>query len=237
MISIVDVTLIVVVYAIVLLVIGISEYARKRFNLRATTTRHAIHLLAGDNMLLLPFFSALYYPLLIPFGLALLTIYSFLHRRTGIMSRTMIDDKYDRLHKYGPLYYIVAIAILVITVWNMRHLAMAAVMIMAWGDGSASVLGPRFKYRHTYPHSTKSLEGSFAMLVFSTLGAFLAMTVAVQTGIVTASLSNTIILSLAGAVVGTVVEACTVGRLKPFDNFTVPLSAALAIYLVFLVLP
>jgi hypothetical protein len=103
MISIVDVALIVVVYAIVLLVIGISEYARKRFNLRATTTRHAIHLLAGDNMLLLPFFSALYYPLLIPFGLALLTIYSFLHRRTGIMSRTMIDDEYDRLHKYGPL--------------------------------------------------------------------------------------------------------------------------------------
>jgi phytol kinase len=231
MISLIDVALVVLVYVIVLLIIAISEYARKKFNLRATSTRHAIHLLAGDNMLLLPFFSAVYYPLTIPIGLALLTVYSFRRSRSDIMARTMIDDEYDRFHAYGPLYYIISIAILLITLWDLRHIAMAAVMIMAWGDGAASLLGMRFRRRHVYPHSSKSVEGSLAMLLFSILGALLAMTISLQTSILATSAINIVVLSLAGAFVGTVVEACTIGPLRPFDNFTVPLSAAAAMYL------
>lgn len=236
MISLVDVMLVVLVYVIVLLIIVISEYARKKFDLRATSTRHAIHLLAGDNMLLLPFFSAVYYPLMLPTGLALMTIYSFRRSRRDIMARTMIDDEYDRLHAYGPLYYIISTAILLVTLWDVRHIAMAAVMIMAWGDGSASLLGTRFKRRHVYPHSSKSVEGSIVMLLFSTLGALLAMIISLQTSIVATSMTNIALLSLTGAVVGTIVEACTVGPLKAFDNFTVPLSAAAAMYIAFLVI-
>jgi len=232
MISVVDVALVVLVYVIVLLIIAISEYARKRFNLRSTSTRHAIHLLAGDNMLLLPFFSAVYYPLTIPIGLALLTVYSFRRSRSGVMTRTMIDDEYDRFHAYGPLYYIIAIAVLLITLWDARHIAMAAVMIMAWGDGSASLLGTRFRRRHLYPHSSKSLEGSLMMVIFSTLGALLAMIISLQTGIIATSVANIAIISLTGAVVGTLVEACTIGSLRAFDNFTVPFSAAAAMYLI-----
>ena len=236
MISVFDGSLVALIYILVFLIIAISEYARSKFNLRATSTRHAIHLLAGDTMLLLPFFSSFYYPLTLPVGLALLLLFSFRSRKTDMMSKTMIDDEYDRFHVYGPLYYVISIGILVVFGWGMRHIAMAAVMIMAWGDGSASFLATFFKRRHLYPSSSKSLEGSLVMLIFSTLGAFLAMLISLQTGIISTSIVNTLILSLAGAITGTVVEACTIGPLKAFDNFTVPLSAAGVMYLMFLVL-
>lgn len=231
MISFFDVGLVLFVYIIVLFIIIISEYFRKKFQLSSRVTRQAIHLFSGDNMLLLPFFSALIYPLTIPIGLALLTLYSFRRSKKSIMSRTMIVDEYDKYHAYGPLYYILSIMILLIIAWDIRHIAMAAVMIMAWGDGAASVLGPRFKRRHIYPNSSKSLEGSIAMFIFAMLGASLAMIIALQSGLIVSSITLLLIISFMGALIGTISEACSIGPLKPFDNFTVPISAAAVMYI------
>jgi phytol kinase len=144
----------------------------------------------------------------------------------------MIVDEYDRLHAYGPLYYIISILILLIIAWNFRHIAMAAIMIMAWGDGAASVLGPRFKKRHLYLNSDKSLEGSIAMFIFAILGALLAMIISLQSGLIVTSITGLLIISFIGALIGTVSEGCSIGPLKPFDNFTVPLSAAVVMYVV-----
>jgi dolichol kinase len=108
---------------------------------------------------------------------------------------------------------------------------MAAVMIMAWGDGAASVLGPRFNERHFYPNSSKSLEGSIAMFIFAMLGATLAMIIALQSGLIVLSITTLLIISLIGALIGTISEACSIGSLKPFDNFTVPFSAAAVMYI------
>ena len=235
MISFFDVGLVLLVYIIVLLIIIISEYFRKKFQLNSKVTRHAIHLFAGDNMLLLPFFSALIYPLTIPIGLTFLLLYSF-HRRKSMMSRTMIVDEYDRYHAYGPLYYVLSIMILLIVAWDFRHIAMAAVMIMAWGDGAASVLGPRFKKRHLYPNSSKSIEGSLAMFFFAMLGAILAMMIAQQSGLIASSVAILLIVSFIGSLIGTISEACSIGPLKPFDNFIVPLSAAAVMYIFFSIL-
>ena len=233
MISFFDVGLVLLVYIIVLLIIIISEYFRKKFQLNSKVTRHAIHLFAGDNMLLLPLFSAIIYPLTIPIGLAFLLLYSFHRRKKSMMSRTMIVDEYDKYHAYGPLYYVLSIMILLIVAWDFRHIAMAAVMIMAWGDGAASVLGPRFKNRHTYPNSSKSLEGSIAMFFFAMLGASLAMMIAQQSGLITSSITVLLVVSFIGALIGTISEACSIGPLKPFDNFIVPLSAAAVMFIFF----
>ena len=230
MISFFDVGLVILVYIIVLHIIIVSEYFRKKFQLNSKVTRHAIHLFAGDNMLLLPFFSALIYPLTIPVGLALFMLHSFHRRKKSMMSRTMIVDEYDKYHAYGPLYYILSIIILLIVAWNIRHIAMAAVMIMAWGDGAASVLGPRFKKRHLYPNSSKSLEGSLAMFIFAMFGASIAMIIALKSGLIASSIAMLLVITFVGSLIGTVSEACSIGPLKPFDNFTVPISAAAVMY-------
>lgn len=221
------------VYVLVILIIGISELLRKRLNLGAYTTRRAIHLLAGDIILLIPFFSSVIYPLLIPIGLGLMITLSFALRKGSFMTQTMVDEKrYSKLHAYGPVFYIISIGILLLALWSQKPIVMAATMVMAWGDGAASAITPSLKKRHVYPISDKSLEGSSMMFVFAFLGALLSYLVAMWTGIIPANLSSIILLSVIGAFVGTVAEALTLGPIRAFDNFTVPFTCAAALYLV-----
>lgn len=231
--SLFDLGLVVAVYVLVILIIGISELLRKRLNLGAYTTRRAIHLLAGDIILLIPFFSSVIYPLLIPIGLGLMITLSFALRKGSFMTQTMVDEKrYSKLHAYGPVFYIISIGILLLALWSQKPVVMAATMVMAWGDGAASAITPSLKRRHVYPISDKSLEGSSMMFVFAFLGALLSYLVAMWTGIIPANLGSIILLSVIGAFVGTVAEALTLGPIRAFDNFTVPFTCAAALYLV-----
>ena len=230
--SIFDLGLVAAVYVLVILIIGISEFLRKRLNLGAYTTRRAIHLLAGDIILLIPFFSSVIYPLLIPIGLGLMTALSFATRKGSFITQTMVDEKrYSRLHAYGPVFYIISIGVLLLSLWSQKPIVMAATMVMAWGDGAASAITPSLKKRHVYPISDKSLEGSTMMFVFAFLGALLSYVVAMWTGIISTNLSSIILLSVIGAFVGTVAEALTLGPIRAFDNFTVPFTCAAALYL------
>ena len=230
--SIFDLGLVAAVYALVILIIGISEFLRKRLNLGAYTTRRAIHLLAGDIILLIPFFSSVIYPLLIPIGLGLMTALSFATRKGSFITQTMVDEKrYSRLHAYGPVFYIISIGVLLLSLWSQKPIVMAATMVMAWGDGAASAITPSLKKRHVYPISDKSLEGSTMMFVFAFLGALLSYMVAMWTGIIPTNLSSIILLSVIGAFVGTVAEALTLGPIRAFDNFTVPFTCSAALYL------
>ena len=230
--SLFDLGLVVAVYVLVILIIGISELLRKRLNLGAYTTRRAIHLLAGDIILLIPFFSSVIYPLLIPIGLGLMITLSFALRKGSFMTQTMVDEKrYSKLHAYGPVFYIISIGILLLALWSQKPVVMAAAMVMAWGDGAASAITPSLKRRHVYPISDKSLEGSSMMFVFAFLGALVSYLVAMWTGIIPANLSSIIMLSVIGAFVGTVAEALTLGPIRAFDNFTVPFTCAAALYL------
>jgi phytol kinase len=231
--SLFDLGLVVAVYVLVILIIGISELLRKRLNLGAYTTRRAIHLLAGDIILLIPFFSSVIYPLLIPIGLGLMITLSFALRKGSFMTQTMVDEKrYSKLHAYGPVFYIISIGILLLALWSQKPVVMAATMVMAWGDSAASAITPSLKRRHVYPISDKSLEGSSMMFVFAFLGALVSYLVAMWTGIIPANLSSIVMLSVIGAFVGTVAEALTLGPIRAFDNFTVPFTCAAALYLV-----
>jgi len=125
----------------------------------------------------------------------------------------------------------VSAAILIPLTWNMMAVGMAAVMIMAWGDGSAALIAPKIKGRHKYPWSDKSFEGSLLVLGFGFVGALIAWTVGYMTGVTSLSMSRIVIVSFIGAVVGCLAEAASIGPLKPFDNFTVPILSALAMFL------
>ena len=128
-----DIELVVLVYVIVFLIIGISEYCRRRLNLGPLTTRHAIHLFAGMALFFLPFFSEWYYPFLIPLGIGAVTVTAFMFKKRSFITTSMVDEKkYSRAHAFGPVYYIVSIGVLVALAWNFRHIVIASIMIMAW---------------------------------------------------------------------------------------------------------
>lgn len=231
--SLPDLGLVVVVFVLVVLLIAVSEFLRKKLNLGAYTARRAIHLLAGDAILLLPFFSNVIYPLLLPIGMGLMTGLAFAVRKQSFLTQSMVDEtRYSRLHAYGPVFYIISIGVLLIALWSQKPIVMAATMMMAWGDGAASAITPSLKKRHLYPFSDKSFEGSAMMFIFAFLGALLSYSIAVSTGIMFASLGSILVLCTIGALVGTVAEALTLGHVRAFDNFTVPFTCAVALYLV-----
>jgi phytol kinase len=226
-----DIELVVLVYIIVFLIIAISEYCRRRLNLGPLTTRHAIHLFAGMALFFLPFFSDWYYPFLVPLGIGALTGTAFMFKKGSFITTSMVDEKkYSRAHAFGPVYYIISIGILVASAWNFRHIVIASIMIMAWGDGGAATFAPMLRRRHRYPNSEKTVEGSIIMFILSYLGALLAYAVSIQSGILSVDMLTLALTCLVGAFVGTIVEAVTVGLVKPFDNFTVPFSSAIAMY-------
>jgi len=230
--SLPDLGLLAVVFVLVILLIAVSEFLRKRLNLGAYTTRRAIHLLAGDAILLLPFFSNVIYPLLLPIGMGLMTGLAFTVRKQSFLTQSMVDEtRYSRLHAYGPVFYIISIGLLLAALWSQKPIVMAATMIMAWGDGAASAITPSLKKRHLYPFSDKSFEGSTMMFIFAFLGSLLSYSVAGSTGIISAGVSSIAVLCIIGALVGTAAEALTLGPIRAFDNFTVPFTSAAALYL------
>ncbi|WP_455285785.1 hypothetical protein [[Eubacterium] cellulosolvens] len=230
--SLFDLGLVAIVFVLVILLIAVSELLRKKLDLGAYTTRRTIHLLAGDAILLLPFFSDVIYPLLLPIGMGLMTGLSFATRKQSFLAQSMVDEtRYSRVHAYGPVFYIVSIGVLLLALWSQKPIVMAATMVMAWGDGAASAITPSLQKRHLYPFSDKSLEGTAMMFVFAFLGALASYLVAASTGILSASLSSILTLCIVAAFFGTVAEALTLGPIRAFDNFTVPFACAVALYL------
>ncbi|HLP91365.1 MAG TPA: SEC59/DGK1/VTE5 family protein [Nostocaceae cyanobacterium] len=126
----------------------------------------------------------------------------------------------------GTFFYSVSIGILVAWFWylNQPQYAAIGILIMAWGDGLAALIGQRFgKHKYKIFSSQKSWEGSFTVTVVSYLICSL---------ILLGTQGNnwqSWVTSLAVAILATVLEAFS---LLGIDNLTVPLgSAALAFIL------
>ncbi|RLE80373.1 MAG: hypothetical protein DRJ52_06550 [Thermoprotei archaeon] len=237
-ISVYDILLVVAVYIYVMVLIYVSELLRRTKGLSAAFTRRMIHLFAGDAILLLPLFSHWIYPFMIPLGLAILVSLVFTFKKSSFITTSMIEEGDVVLHAYGPVYYILSILIMVPLFWGkggeLSFIAATAAMVMAWGDGTASLIPKKLKKVHKYPFSDKSFEGSLSMFVFSFLGSLLALVLCNLWGGVPRPLMihEVFLLALISAVTGTVVEAITLGPLRHFDNFTVPFAVAAVLYIV-----
>ncbi|HDD63909.1 MAG: hypothetical protein B6U94_03635 [Thermofilum sp. ex4484_79] len=215
------------------LFIYIVEIIRRKMNLPTSFTRRMIHFFAGDAVLLIPFFTYQIYPLIVLFLMATLTTVGIM-KKEGFFSTSMVEKGDVVLHAYGPVYYIISVLIMTALFWNeLRYITMVATMVMAWGDGVASLIPKYLKKLHKYPWCDKSIEGSLSMLLFSLFGALLALSIA-------NSFNSTpkvflpmeiLMISLLASIVGTVAEAISMGAIRHFDNFSVPFSVALVLYL------
>lgn len=120
---------------------------------------------------------------------------------------------------YGVFYYAVSITILVTIFWQQApEYAVIGVMVMAWGDGMAALIGKRFG-KHTFMHGNnrRSIEGSLAMFLVS-------VTVIIGVSALSHSLNLSHTLSaIPIAAIATLLESYSPGGT---DNLTVPLSSA-----------
>ncbi|WP_016952664.1 diacylglycerol/polyprenol kinase family protein [Anabaena sp. PCC 7108] len=125
----------------------------------------------------------------------------------------------------GTFFYAVSIGVLVASFWDLHQpqYAVLGIMIMAWGDGLAALIGKRFgKHKYTVFGSQKSWEGSLTVTLISY---FICLTILLITQ---GNIWQTWIVSLIVAVIATVLEAFS---FLGIDNLTVPIGSAFCAYM------
>jgi phytol kinase len=135
----------------------------------------------------------------------------------------------------GTVWFPFSFTVLILGLWGVeggKAAACAGLLALAWGDAAAAVIGQRWgRHRYRTGDGWRSLEGSAAMLVFSSLAIVAAgASIASMTGAHPYGLTRV----AAGAVAATLLEAA--GR-RGSDNFLVPVGTALLLWGLGLVLP
>ena len=126
----------------------------------------------------------------------------------------------------GTFFYAVSIGILTAIFWhlNLPHYAVIGILIMAWGDGLAAIIGQRFgKHPYTIFGNTKSWEGTLTMFVVS----YAIVSIVLLS--VQGNMWQTWVVGIPVAIVATGVESIAQWGL---DNLTVPLTSAGLAFLV-----
>jgi phytol kinase len=127
----------------------------------------------------------------------------------------------------GTFFYAVSIGVLVACFWHLQQPQYAAIgiLIMAWGDGLAALIGQRFgKHKYQVFGGQKSWEGSLTMAIVSYIVCSLILLFTLG------NVWQTWLVSLLVALVATGLEAFS---FLGIDNLTVPLgSAAFAFVLI-----
>jgi len=126
---------------------------------------------------------------------------------------------------FGTFFYAVSIGILVGWFWNLKQpqYAVLGILIMAWGDGLAALIGQKFgNHKYTLLGSQKSWEGSLTMTFVSYLVSILILLTT------QGNIWQTWVISLGVAVIATGLESVS---FLGIDNLTVPLGSAVLAYM------
>ncbi len=206
-------------YAYVFAAIGVGEGLRKWRGYSTEFTRKLIHISVGlwafGTVLL---FEHWYFAIIPPLSFVVLNYISY---RQELFKSVETGEKGN----LGTVYFPISFAIILRLFWSSPHLLVASLMPMTWGDALAAILGRRYGQRkYSVLGSTRSLEGSLAMFLFSWLSTFLALLLLPPLG-----WQTSLLYSLALAVFATLVEALSPWHI---DNLTVPLLSAALLYLI-----
>ena len=204
----------------VLSVLGLAEFARRR-GMPRTNTRKIVHV--GIGTWVIPTFLLFDHRLWAVIPPACFVVVNALSFRFHL-----IRSVEGETANVGTILYPISVAAALGLFWTHPWPAVgaAAILVMAWGDAAASLIGRRHG-RHVYRAwgHPRTLEGSAAMLVVGVAGilvGFVSLGRPIDGGVVAAA-------ALAAAV-GTALESIS---LWGFDNLLVPAGVAATLVLTF----
>ncbi len=188
-------------------------------------SRKFIHIMLGNWWFIaMYFFTNVWFAAFVPATFIFINYISYKKDIIKVMER----DQQDGL---GTVYYALSLLILVIIsfgIYNKPTLGLIPVLIMAYGDGLAAIIGRLIKSpRYKIVNSKKSFAGSITMFVISfiIIGAYLIYEqIPAYWGI-----EHTILMTSLMAFTLTGIEAISI---KGTDNISVPLGTIIMLLLV-----
>lgn len=209
-----------------------SEALRRAFSLSDEFTRKVVHVGTGALILIaLPHFPRS--------GAVVLIALLFVSANALAYARGWLKAVHHSTRRsFGTVYYPLALLLLAFPLWNTYpDIVVAAVMVMAIGDGAAGIVGEAARTPHRVPFSSdvKTLEGSAAMFAGSLAALIITILLypdrGMQAGNAFAAAPMAMILALCAiALFATGWEAVSS---RGLDNLSVPLAAALALQICF----
>jgi phytol kinase len=206
-------------YVYVFAMIGIGESLRKWRGYSTEFTRKLIHISVGlwafGTVLL---FEHWYFAIIPPLSFVILNYISY---RLELFRSVETGEKGN----LGTVYFPISFTVIICLFWESPNLLVASLMPMTWGDALAAVLGRCYgQQKYSVLGSTRSVEGSLAMFLFSWLSTFLALLL-----LPPLSWQTSLLYSLSVAVFATLIEALSPWHI---DNLTVPLFSAALLYFI-----
>ncbi|MFW5694978.1 MAG: DUF92 domain-containing protein [Alkalispirochaeta sp.] len=165
-------------YGFIFAVIGVAQLLLRTGVLGAAATRKVVHIgVAHWWVIAMLFIDDLMVALIGPVSFILINWYSY---RTHVFAAMEHSEPRKNL---GTVYFPVALTVLVALTWSglfPRWYGLAAILVLGWGDGTASLVGERVarssrRGRFVVPGGTKSVGGTAAMFLMS--GAVAAVTI------------------------------------------------------------
>lgn len=125
---------------------------------------------------------------------------------------------------FGTLFYAISMGILSAYFWQTApQYAVIGILVMAWGDGMAAILGQRFgKHKYQIGKITKSWEGSAAMAIAAWI-VTIATLLAVE--------GNSWQVWITAVVIALIATVCEAFSKLGIDNLTVPLASGFFCFL------
>ena len=199
-------------------VIGLSTiFFRKN---QGELSRKFIHIMVGNWVFISIFFTDVIAAIFVP---AVFIIINALSRKYNLISSMERQDD-----SWGTVYYsislCVTVAIRFATGWNMFPII--GILIMAYGDGLAALIGAKFGKRKPYYFApNKTLAGSVTVFVVATaVTAITLLTVGEAEHILRVGIGMILLIALCNGFLSVFIEAAGI---KGSDNLTLPIGSAL----------
>ena len=216
-----DIIALIVVYVYVIAIFIIAEKVLKS---RPEFSRKFLHIMVGNMIFAMPFFSN---PWVMIIGLTLpASIGTFL--LTEYSPIKIENSMTESGHALGLFFYSAIWTILLVIFGSQLWIVALAIVPLVYGDGFAALIGIKFgKIKFSVFGSTKSLEGSLSMFVVTTVMSVFVWMVFTSIGynMPEFNIVNIILISA----VATLCEAFSYGGI---DNLTVPALTSILYYLV-----
>jgi phytol kinase len=227
----VNTTLLIICYAYIILTITIA--AKMGHRIPKNARRKFLHIMIGNFVYIIPFFTFTTFPTNFPFFVAFpfipLTILASPSSPINLKKKISgLSEITSSGHNFGLVLYAISYTTLAFLFSDKAYIIIAGILPMAFGDAAASIIGQKSGQHKLWKIPNKSYEGSAAM--FLTTFISVSFSLLLFTYLYPISIPTIIISSLGVAVASTIVEAITP---KGLDNLTVPLiSAATFLFLI-----